>query len=171
MVIPVSPGKSVPFDFNMRSNNLDFSRIWVGIDSINGITWTAKPMSTTAKSQITDITLIDEIDGMLLNHYFICFVLINVIDKMRVNKFIAVVDAQKNSNKICIRPQFVIANQTGLQLTLHCGDVNPIPLAEKCDSIHLLSWETSSKNFIDFPPLKYVSHFFIHFMISFNFLL
>lgn len=66
MVIPVAPGKSVPFDYNMRSNNLDFSRIWIGVNcSTSGIIWSSKPMATTAKAQITDVTLVNTTEGTI----------------------------------------------------------------------------------------------------------
>lgn len=82
------------------------------------------------------------------------YLFIYLIEKTRVYKLIAVVDPQKHSNRINVRPQFVIANQTGQPLSLHCGDADSIPLPGKCDSVHLLSWEFSSKTIADFPPLR-----------------
>eukprot|EP00026_Physarum_polycephalum_P000024 Phypoly_transcript_00024.p1 GENE.Phypoly_transcript_00024~~Phypoly_transcript_00024.p1 ORF type:complete len:3164 (+),score=487.99 Phypoly_transcript_00024:116-9607(+) len=138
LVIPVGPAQAVPFDHNMKSNNLDFSRIFIGVDCPPvGVTWTAKAVSTASKAQAVDASIVSE-SG----------------DKTRVFKFVCVVDPQKHTNRICIRPSFVIANQTGLALKLHCGESDVVALGEKGTSTHLVSWLTSQKKFIDFPQLR-----------------
>lgn len=65
VVISVPPHQSVPFDHNMWSNNMDFSRVWIGVDVSEGTQiWSDKPISTAAKAQVSDLTMSADIpDG------------------------------------------------------------------------------------------------------------
>ena len=149
-MIPVAPCQAIPFDHNTKSNNLDFSRIFIGVDCPTvGIIWSSKPLSTASKAQVVDVSLTSEsggkkgarssqgvlkMGGMIkredweygreviredtvnnLNLFFFFFLFLFLsTDLTRVFKFVCVVDPQKHTNRICIRPSLVVANQTGV---------------------------------------------------------
>jgi hypothetical protein len=67
----VAPAQAVPFDHNMKSNNLDFSRIFIGVDCPPlGIIWTTKPLSTASKAQALDVSITSESGGKETNNNF-----------------------------------------------------------------------------------------------------